>query len=171
VDDNQERGIACSGVERVRRIRNGGSKPVLSTEHCLFPHRRRRASGAWLQSTPSVSAAISVNAHGQAFITARPVVLEDALGLRASGEEHRTKRQLGGRLHLHNVVYHDPCGFSSIFRKRNGGLQQGQGSLTVDRRQDDQPGVQLRPPDQAPKISRILRDNDAVFSMHHASTL
>jgi Domain of unknown function (DUF5615) len=25
------------------------------------------------------------------------------------------------------------------------------------------PGVQLRPPDQAPKISRILRDDDAVF--------
>jgi len=35
--------------------------------------------------------------------------------------------------------------------------------FTVDGGEDDQPGVQFRPPGQAPKISRILRDDDAIF--------
>jgi hypothetical protein len=62
-----------------------------------------------------------------------------------------------------NVVDHDSRGFTATFEERKGGLQQGPSSLTVHRRQDDQPGVQLHLPDQPPKVSRVLGDDYAVF--------
>lgn len=55
------------------------------------------------------------------------------------------------------------AGFPETFEKRNSGLRQGPGSLTVDRGQNDQPRVQLHLSDQPPKVSRILGDDDAVF--------
>lgn len=67
------------------------------------------------------------------------------------------------RLDLQDMVKHDVRRTAACFQIGDSGLQKVPRSFAVNRRQDDEAGMNIHLPNQLAEVARILGDDDAVL--------
>jgi hypothetical protein len=80
-----------------------------------------------------------------------------------SGAWQCEKSYRSGLIHFEDVIRDGVRRVSSILKVRERSLQQGPRPLAIDRRQNDQPGMNFRIADQAAKVARIFGDDYAIL--------